>query len=385
MDKTIGPHFVCVCKHTEWIEALQALDLNGKLLAFENAVQAILKIPFIQHVSFVFIEPSYTDGDRLWIEHIRKQVSYTCFLILLSDNISKEDAKKYSSYGINDIMNPLSPKEKLITKLTFLEEHRDEIVKSSRQLRSKAYEYKMPLWKRIFDIIFASIVVVLLLPVWILVPLAIVLESRGLPIYKSSRVGTGYKVFGFYKFRSMYKNADQRLKEFEQLNQYVNDTQLNEPEMDLVISDGKTMLYSDFVSIDENSYLNERRLEQQKTFVKLQNDPRVTKVGRIIRKLSIDELPQLFNVLKGEMSIVGNRPLPLYEAEKLTTDSYLERFLAPAGLTGLWQVEKRGKNSRMSPEERKQLDVKYAQNYSFWGDLLIIIKTIPAMIQREDV
>ena len=103
-----------------------------------------------------------------------------------------------------------------------------------------------------------------------------------------------------------------------------------------------------------------------------------------MRNTSIDELPQLVNVLIGDMSIVGNRPLPLYEAEKLTTDRYALRFMAPAGITGLWQVEKRGKGA-MSEEERLMLDNDYAKNHSFFYDILLILKTIPALFQKESV
>ncbi len=85
------------------------------------------------------------------------------------------------------------------------------------------------------------------------------------------------------------------------------------------------------------------------------------------------------------MSIVGNRPLPLYEAELLTSDAYIDRFMAPAGLTGLWQVEKRGGAGKMSAEERKQLDIKYARDFSFWLDMKILFRTLTAFIQKENV
>jgi len=201
--------------------------------------------------------------------------------------------------------------------------------------------------KRIFDILFAGTIILLISPLLALVALAIKLESRGPVIYRSKRVGTGYQVFDFLKFRSMYQNADQRLKDLAHLNQY---------------------------TANNNGPL----------FTKINNDPRVTKVGRFIRKTSIDELPQMFNVLKGDMSVVGNRPLPLYEAEQLTRDSWAKRFLAPAGLTGLWQVTKRGKND-MSTEERIGLDVTYADKHSFWFDMKIIAKTPFALIQEENV
>ena len=98
----------------------------------------------------------------------------------------------------------------------------------------------------------------------------------------------------------------------------------------------------------------------------------------------MDELPQLFNVLIGDMSIVGNRPLPLYEAEKLTDDSWSERFMAPAGITGLWQVTERGK-ANTSDDSRKRLDIQYARTYNFWMDIKILIKTPLAAFQHENV
>jgi lipopolysaccharide/colanic/teichoic acid biosynthesis glycosyltransferase len=134
----------------------------------------------------------------------------------------------------------------------------------------------------------------------------------------------------------------------------------------------------------EKDYLDTQKNKAGAAFFKLKDDPRITKIGKFIRNTSIDELPQLWNVIIGDMSIVGNRPLPLYEAEKLTTDKYALRFLAPAGITGLWQVEKRGKGS-MSEEERLQLDNIYASNHSFWNDIKLICKTIPALFQKENV
>ena len=122
----------------------------------------------------------------------------------------------------------------------------------------------------------------------------------------------------------------------------------------------------------------------------LPDEKRLTKMGKFVRKTSLDELPQLFNVLKGDMSIVGNRPLPVYEAEMLTQDDMSKRFLAPAGITGLWQVELRGKGGVMSEDERKRLDNEYADHfkdgkYSFWYDVKLMLRTIPAMFQKDSV
>lgn len=206
-------------------------------------------------------------------------------------------------------------------------------------------QYKTPFSKRLLDLVVAITALIFLGPMLIIIAILIKLDSKGPVFYTSKRVGTGYKIFDFYKFRSMRVNAD---KEVETLK-----------------------------ATTANQY-------GESAFFKMKNDPRVTKLGNFLRNSSIDELPQLFNVIKGDMSIVGNRPLPLYEAEQLTTNEWSMRFLGPAGITGLWQIIKRGK-SDMSDRERKKLDNFYNRKFSVWLDLKIIFMTIPVLLQKEKV
>ncbi|HCL82385.1 MAG TPA: hypothetical protein DIC22_00355 [Chitinophagaceae bacterium] len=200
--------------------------------------------------------------------------------------------------------------------------------------------------KRTFDILVSITALLLLTPLFILIALAIRIESKGPIFYISKRAGRGYKIFDFYKFRTMFAGADLRINELSHLNQYA-ESQAKGP-----------------------------------SFFKINNDPRVTRVGLFLRNSSLDELPQLLNVLLGDMSLVGNRPLPLYEAATLTTDLSAQRFLAPAGMTGLWQIKKRGRGD-MSVEERINLDIDYANNYSFMYDLWIMANTPSALIQKS--
>lgn len=261
-------------------------------------------------------------------------------------------------------------------------------------MEEKLSAFKLPLWKRIFDIIVSLSAIIILSPFFILIALAIRTESKGPIIYKSKRVGANYFIFDFLKFRSMFVDADKQLKKLDKQNKYsksVEEAPINKidispsiEDLDDVILDGN-LLISDEFTMDEVNFLTQKETKQGNAFVKIENDPRITKVGHFMRKYSIDELPQLINILKGDMSIVGNRPLPLYEAELLTGDEHIDRFMGPAGLTGLWQVEKRGQEGKLSPEERKQLDMQYARNFSFWLDVKIIFKTFTAFIQKDNV
>ena len=249
--------------------------------------------------------------------------------------------------------------------------------------------YKISIIKRSFDIVFASCAIIMLSPVFISVIILIKLISKGPIIYKSKRVGTNYKVFDFYKFRTMEVDADKKLSSMRHLNQYstpkaeVNLSGLCDACRENNIS-CTSLLILDNSTVCEKLFIESKRQSKEEAFIKISNDPRITSIGKFLRNSSLDELPQLFNVLKGDMSIVGNRPLPLYEAEKLTTDQKVRRFLAPAGITGLWQITKRGKKN-MSADERVVLDVYYAKKYSMVQDMYILLRTIPAMFQKDSV
>ncbi len=196
--------------------------------------------------------------------------------------------------------------------------------------------------KRIFDIVVSLTFLLFLFPFMVLIAILIKIDSPGPVIFSQPREGQNKKKILIYKFRTMYINSDAIL------NRYLEST----PEA-------------------KKEWLRYR---------KLKNDPRITRIGKFLRKTSLDEIPQLFNVLKGEMSLVGPRPVTKEEIDtyyKEFADFYYE---VKPGLTGLWQVS--GKN-KLSYEKRVFLDVMYAINWSIWRDIIILVKTIPVVFQNE--
>jgi lipopolysaccharide/colanic/teichoic acid biosynthesis glycosyltransferase len=229
---------------------------------------------------------------------------------------------------------------------------------SSVAVLPEASENNLYFWcKRCLDVILAGLLLILLLPLILVIIVLIKLDSPGPAIFMQERVGAKrqwmgrqaiwiVRNFNIYKFRSMVHNADSSLHEA-----YIRD-----------FVQGRAQANS----------------ESESKF-KLTNDPRVTRVGRFIRKFSLDELPQLLNVLKGDMSLVGPRPVPPYEVAGYR-DGHHRRLAALPGITGCWQVKGRG---RVTFEEMIRMDVEYVRNASLLLDLTILLLTIPAVLSRR--
>lgn len=268
------------------------------------------------------------------------------FLVVATEEAFDLNPEVALKMGIDDCYTEPVNWNSLRQRLEFLYEFKPQMTNAKIEELDQ-FSDRIPLGKRIFDVTSASIAILLLSPLMFFIAICIKLSSSGPVVYRSKRVGRGYQVFDFLKFRSMCNDADDKLAKVKHLNNYGD-------------SDGGNT-----------------------SFIKIKNDPRITTIGKFIRKTSLDELPQLFNVLFGEMSVVGNRPLPLYEADQVTKDEWARRFLAPAGITGLWQVSPNGKDT-MTVEERIGLDIEYAKEFSFLMDAKIISKTLPAMLQKGE-
>ena len=202
------------------------------------------------------------------------------------------------------------------------------------EVRSPAFAGGEWVLKRTFDLAVSAIVLIAGLPLWLLIAVAVTLTSPGPVLYRDRRIGLGEREFDMLKFRTMYADA-----------------------------------------AEHQPYL-ERANEASGPLFKMRRDPRVTPFGQILRRLSLDEVPQLLNVLRGQMSLVGPRPLPLRDYEQLE-DWHRKRYNVLPGVTGLWQISGR---SNLGFDDLVRLDFYYLENWSLWMDIAILVKTIPAVL-----
>jgi exopolysaccharide biosynthesis polyprenyl glycosylphosphotransferase len=202
------------------------------------------------------------------------------------------------------------------------------------ELRPPAFVGTDWLVKRTFDLVVSVLVVVLGLPLWIAIAIAIKLDSRGPVFFRDLRIGLNEREFGMVKFRTMYADAPEGQARLEAAN------------------------------------------EAEGALFKVRDDPRVTRVGRLLRRFSLDEVPQVLNVLRGEMSLVGPRPLPLRDFQ-LLEPWHRKRYLVLPGMTGLWQIAGR---SDLGFDDLVRLDFYYLENWSIWLDISILVRTVPAVL-----
>lgn len=374
----------------------------GDNFSFYEILTSIIGESIVWDKTNDFLEQELTEYDVLFVDKksfykyhqsfksIKKNKTIFSVFLLNDDTLlSQHEIENFKEYSVSDSFQLPNQIEQLTKTWNFIQRIN---AKKNKEKSTIIYHLKPTLPKRIFDIFISFSGLLVISPFLLFIICLIKITSKGPLFYASKRVGNGYRIFDFYKFRTMRVDADQMIDQMQKLNQYAAESKDEKENIELTNlcsycqekGECQEKLYNDHVVICERAFVEEQENGQEKAFLKVKNDPRITPIGHFLRQSSIDELPQLFNVLKGDMSLVGNRPLPLYEAENLTTDIDAERFLAPAGLTGLWQVMKRGKG-KMSAIERKDLDNQYARNQSFWGDILLLLKTIPALFQKEDV
>lgn len=210
------------------------------------------------------------------------------------------------------------------------------ILTITNNIKEKNKMYKFI--KRIIDIILSTIGSIALLPVFLIIAIAIKIDSKGPVFFMHKRIGKNGKLFKMYKFRTMHEKAEEMIKDF-----------------------------------------TEEQMKEWKENYKLTNDPRITKVGKFLRKTSLDELPQIVNIIRGELSIIGPRPVISEELEKYGENK--EKFLSvKPGLTGYWAANGR---SDTSYEDRMKMELYYVENISFKLDIKIFFKTIIAVIKKE--
>ena len=313
---------------------------NARALEFAQSVESRPELGY-RLVGFV---------DQEWdgIENFRKKgrvvvADFGSFVNFLRSNIVDElviALPMRSLYAESAHLAALSEEQGIAVR--FLPSIFDPKVKTGREYdnslitHTETSEANTFTAKRVFDFGVSLVSLIAVTPILLVVAILIKLTSPGPVFFVQKRVGLNKRVFSMCKFRTMVPDAEQRIREIEHLN------------------------------------------EASGAVFKIKDDPRVTPIGRFLRRTSIDELPQLFNVLKGDMSMVGPRPLPLRDYERFNADAQRRRFSVRPGITCLWQVKGR---SSIPFEQWMELDLHYVDQWSIWMDVEILLKTIPAVLR----
>ncbi|MEM6631319.1 MAG: sugar transferase [Bacteroidota bacterium] len=322
----------------------------------------------------------YKDGDAIsFIQQLQIKRTYRNIpFIVVSESDIAHSKEELLRYGVDDWYHLSDSEEDLLNRLSFLITYKHRYI----QLKTvqAQFDYHLPKYKRIFDIIIASIALVICVPLIGLIALLIKLESHGPVLQVTKKVGRAYRIFNFYKLRTTPAGSDAI---------YHNNSVSEELLPDRLGSIRQCLSCALYErpciapTYEGKAIQCGKNQAVKKGVISVFKKEKPTRLGRWLRRTSLDEIPQFIHVLRGEMSIVGNRPLSLEEAEELTQDEWAERFAAPAGITGLWQVKSRF-NGELNGLSRKEIDRTYAQKASLWMDVKILLLTIPALFKRTD-
>ncbi|WP_288424917.1 sugar transferase [uncultured Spirosoma sp.] len=369
-----------------------SLSAHCQVVHFANAVEAKQWVADASNVALVVTDAPMIQAVYQLVRADKQKQNVPILMIISPDNAegTPNSALPYAT----DLMDITNMSGDWQDKINYYLDLSTRLATVYVSAPPTYYQFRLPLWKRSIDIAVSLSALLLLSPLLLIVALLIKLDSKGPILYKSARAGANFRIFNMYKFRTMKAMADRLIGDMKASNIYAkkidsSDNSENEQddrcnECQLLNSSCRQPLFDQSRVICEKRYLTDT--EGAAKFMKFRNDPRITRLGTFLRNSSIDELPQLLNILLGDMSLVGNRPLPLYEAEKLTTDQSAQRFAGPAGLTGLWQVKKRAKGEGpVTDSERIALDIEYARTFSFRTDMYIIWQTLFSVWQKENV
>jgi len=345
-------HFMYIGQFTENFDLISAEFFNGISVPTMTESKSLLADMSKSGIAptAVFIDLSvYVKDIQTFIDFLQKDSKLSAIPVILNiRNLAADQLASFKSKRVVDELIDFKVELASIQhKISFLRKTKESLVDRKSSIKpeytSNSVYKQNHLVKRALDLMMSFSLLVILLPVFLLIALAVKLETRGPVFYKSYRAGRGYRIFKFYKFRTMKVGAERMINSIAHLNKYNN-------------------------------------FGHAPVFFKVDNDPRITRVGQFLRNSGLDELPQLLNVLIGDMSIVGNRPLPLYEASSLTSNEWAERFSAPSGITGLWQVSCR-KSESFTCYDRIIMDIEYARHNNVLMDLGIMLKTPVVLAQ----